>query len=56
MVFESFSWVGIGGSGVFYRARGECEMGFEPLIGKLMGSRDGDPRARDTAIGLLLQY
>jgi len=22
MVFESFSWVGIGGSGDFYRARG----------------------------------
>jgi len=23
MVFEKFSWVGIGGSGDFYRARGE---------------------------------
>ena len=24
-------------------------MGFEPLIGKIMGSGDGDPRARDAA-------
>jgi hypothetical protein len=28
---------------------GDSEMGFEPLIGKLMGSGDGDPRARDAA-------
>jgi hypothetical protein len=31
------------------RKGGDSEIGFEPLIGKLMGSGDGDPRTREVA-------